>query len=245
MLAFGQQRAEAGGAEGLVRGYAVEIRTERVEVHRQVSDRLGTVDQYWNAGCVCDFDQVLDRIDGAERIGHVHHRHHAGFRPELGAPVVEIQASVIQHIGGNDAGASGGGYELPRHNVAVVLHTGEQDFVARPQTRLQKAAGHQIDGLGGAARKHELLARGAEEGGDAVACAFVLAGGTRGQFVDGAVHVAVAGSVVAVHRPQYGFGLLRGGAVVEIGKTLAVDHFRQNRELRADRRQVQAMIGLS
>jgi hypothetical protein len=51
--------------------------------------------------------------------------------------------------------------------------------------------------------------------------------------------LSVGVTVVIVHRPDHGFGLLAGIGAVEIHERLAVHHLAQDREVRADRGHVE------
>ena len=48
---------------------------------------------------------------------------------------------------------------LPRHDVGVVLHVGDEHLVARRQEGAAVALRHQVDRLGGAAHEHDLARR--------------------------------------------------------------------------------------
>lgn len=70
-------------------------------------------------------------IDRAERIGNVRHRqqlHVAG--EELVEPAGIEQTAVTVDREESELRAGALGQELPGHDVAVVLHLGEQDFAA-------------------------------------------------------------------------------------------------------------------
>ena len=82
---------------------------------------------------------------------------------------------------------------LPRHDVGVVLHARDQDFITGTDGGPQIGLGHQIDGLGGAAGEHQLIAvRGAlMNARDAVTGAFIQVSGLLAEQVHAAVNIGV------------------------------------------------------
>src|SRR3546814_1231730 len=57
--------------------------------------------------------------------------------------------------------------------------------------------------------------------------------------MDSAMHIRVRCAVVMIERLQHRFRLLRGRRIVEIGEALAAHRFLEDRELRADRAQIE------
>ena len=74
---FSEQRglaieyADAGWTEDLVAGEYVEIAIEFANVHGQMRNRLGAVDQNWDAALVGQRHKLADWNDGAQRVRHV------------------------------------------------------------------------------------------------------------------------------------------------------------------------------
>ena len=67
------ENPDAGRPVRLVAGPAVEVRSQRAEVDRQLRHRLRAVDDDDRAGGVGPARDLLDRVDGPERVGDVHH----------------------------------------------------------------------------------------------------------------------------------------------------------------------------
>jgi len=118
-------------------------------------------------------------IDRAERIGNVRHRqqlHVAG--EELVEPAEIKQTAVTVDREESELRAGALGQELPRHDVAVVLHLGEQDFVAALDELGAPRRGDEVDPLGGAAGEDDFVgAAGVEEFRGADAGRFERSGG--------------------------------------------------------------------
>jgi hypothetical protein len=76
-------------------------------------------------------DDLLDRVEGAEHVRHVHDRDELRPLREQLVEVVEVEAALVvdAHVLEPRAG------ELPRHDVRVVLHLGEHHEVALGDVR--------------------------------------------------------------------------------------------------------------
>ena len=89
------------------------------------------------------------------------------------------------------------GQQLPRHDVAVVLHLGEQDHVAGLDVLRAPGLRDEVDALGGAAREDDFVgAAGVDEFRGARAGGFEGGGGAVAQLVDAAMDVGVVVLVV-------------------------------------------------
>ncbi|MBO7630225.1 MAG: DUF2851 family protein, partial [Bacteroidales bacterium] len=121
---------------------------------------------------------------------------------------------------------------LPRHEVGVVFHLGDEHFVTGLQEALAEGGGDEVHRLGGAAGEDHLLRRGCvDETLDGAAGGLELLGGKLAQMVHATVDVAVDGEVVAGQRVDDRQRFLRGGGVVEIDERAAVDRLLQYREI--------------
>jgi hypothetical protein len=146
---------------------------------------------------------------------------------------VQVQGAVVLQRHVPHLGARGGAGQVPGHQVGVVLHARDEDLVPGLQPRPQEAVRHQVDALGGAAGEDDLaLAPGVQEPLHGDARALVSRRGPLAQRVDGAVDVGVVVRVEARHRVDDDLGLLRGGAVVQVGQGFAAHALREHGELR-------------
>ncbi len=134
---------------------------------------------------------------------------------------------------------------LPRHEVGVVLHLGDEDLVTRAQHEavvlralgrrgVGERVGDEVDRLGGVLGEDDLVGRRADERRDGRAGRLEVVGRLLGELVRPAVHRRV---VLLVERPlgvEHRDRLVRRGPGVEIDEGTAVAHrARQDRELAA------------
>ena len=112
-------------------GKSEEIATDRLDIERPVAGALGGIHEGGNSMLAGARAQFPDRIDGAERVGDMGHGEQLDF---FGQPFIETiqvqQPDVTGDREKNKLSARPLGQQLPRDNIAVVLHLGEQDFVA-------------------------------------------------------------------------------------------------------------------
>ena len=119
----------------------------------------------------------------------------------------------------------------------MVLHRGDEDFVAALHVCVAPAAGDEVDAGGRAGREDDFAGvLGADEVADFFAGFFVLLGGTFAERVDAAMDVGVIALVHAAenfdHLPR---ALRAGGVVEEDERVIAVDVLREDREVVAQR----------
>ena len=216
-------------------GEHVELAPEVLDVHRQVRDRLRPIDQDRDAPRVRHLDEALHRIDGAEGVRHLRHRHQ--LRPLVQQRSVLVDQELAGVVDRDDAelGADLLAQDLPRHDVGVVLHGGDDDLVPRREERPPVALRHQVDPLGGTPDEDDLPGVcGMEEA--RYRATGVLVRGRRpfAQEVHAPMDVGVLRGVVPLDRVDHDPRLLAGGRVVEIHQRLAVHPLLQDREVLAD-----------
>ena len=217
-----------------MRREGIEVAAEAAHVHIEVLHRLGAVDQGQGALAMGRFDQLRNRIHGAERIAHVAEGHQLGSGTELGMEILKVDLPGWRHTAGGQRRAAALAEKLPRHDVGVVLHFRDEHFVAGFEP-VRQAGGGQIDPLSGASGEDEFpgLAR-ADQGGNLRASLLHRRRGLVGQQVGGAMDVGVVVLVVTANRIDDRLRLLRGGGAVEVGERLAVDLPGEYREVAAD-----------
>ena len=152
------------------------------------------------------------------------------------AKLLERERAIVAHRHEAQPRAGSLREQLPRHEIAVVLHLGEQDDVAGAEKFSAPRLRHEIDALRRPAREDDLVrARRAEVVAPRLPRALVRLGRARTQLVQAAMHVGVVVLVVVAQRLDHRARLLRRGRVVEIDQRLAVHLFVQDREVLADR----------
>ena len=113
--------------------------------------------------------------------------------------------------------------QLPRNDVRMVLHLRHEYFVASLHLRLAERAGHEVDGLCGTSRKHNLLRlAGIDELAHFFAGGLVQVGSLLTEIVNTTMHIGIDIQILVPHGVEHAQGLLRGGRIVEIDQRLAI-----------------------
>ena len=161
--------------------------------------------------------------------------HHAGARVEQLLVLFEEQLAAVVHGNHAQLGALFFAQHLPRHDVGVVLHGGDDDLVALFDVLAAPGTGDQVDAFGGAADEDQLVGgRGIQEMPGLDARLFVGRGGALAQFVHAAMDVGAIHLVEMADGVDHHGGLLRGGGAIQVDQRLAVNRLLEDREILAD-----------
>ena len=221
-LASCPQRARAHRPEHLVTRERVEIGAEGLDVDRDVRHGLGPVDQDERAGRVGHLDHLGDRVDRAQRVRHVGEGDELGLEPEQHLEDVEAKDAVIGDRDELEVAVALLDEELPRDEVGVVLHLGQDDGVAPVDVGAAPGIGDEVDRLGGVAGEDQLVAVGrVDEPGDAHTRRLVGRGRLLADRVDPAVDVGVVLAVVVGDGIDDDAGLLARRRRVEVDQARA------------------------
>src|SRR6185312_7744890 len=123
------QHAGAGRREQFVAGEGVEIATERLYVDGKMRRALRTIDEQRDASCPASAGDLAHGIDRAEHVGHMHDAGELHVWRESLDEFIENEFAVLRNRRGDHARTGARGDELPRHDVGVVFHRRDQDFV--------------------------------------------------------------------------------------------------------------------
>ena len=126
------EHADARRAVELVAREHIEVAVERLDVDAACD--TAACDPSISTGDamrVRQLHDLVDRIDGAERIRQVRHRHHLRARPSSRSNCVHNQLAAIVYRRHTQPGARQLAEQLPRHDIRVVLHGRDEDLVAR------------------------------------------------------------------------------------------------------------------
>ena len=211
------EHADARGTVYLMPAEGEEVAVEFLHVDGNMGRALGTVDKDGHAVLVGNADDVADRIHGPQHVADVRHADDAGALVEELFVFLHAELPVVGD--GNDAQADAltGLQELPRDDVAVVLHLGEDDLVALLHESLSEAGGHEVDALRGAAGEDNLrCAAGIQEAAHRLARSLVKLCGLLRKEVHAAMHVGIHVIVFLRHRLHDLTRLLRRRRIVEI-----------------------------
>ncbi len=167
-LASRPQRPGAHRRQHLVAAEGIEVDAQVLHVDLEVRHGLRPIDEHERAGRVRHLGHLLDRVDGAQRVRDVGERHELWLEPEQDLEHVEAQDAVVGDRDELEVAVDLLDEELPRHEVRVVLHLGQDDLVAPADVPPAPAVGDEVDRLGRVAGEHDLVAvGGVDEPGDA------------------------------------------------------------------------------
>ena len=190
-------------------GEGQEVAIEFCDVHRQVGHALGAVQQHQRAALVGEVGDLPHRVDRAQHVRHV--RDDDELRPPADQ-TIDIALNELPLLVDIDIPQLGAGVlrdELPRDDVAVVLHHRKHDLIAGLEELAPPTMRHEVDRLSGIAREDDVLrSRRADEAGHLLAHAFVGGGRFFGQSMDAAVDGAVVVAVVIDQRVDHRLRLL-------------------------------------
>ena len=172
------EHTDACGPIDLVPAECEEVTADVGHVDRKVGDALCAVYKDRHVVGMGDGGEFLDRIDSPQYVAHVRHRHQAcaggeqlfiGFEVEL--------ACFVDRYDLNDNAFSVAEH-LPRHNVRMMLHRAEYDFIAGLHAGLAETRRDKVEAFCRAACEDDFVARpGAYKAGHAFTGLFVEFGG--------------------------------------------------------------------
>jgi hypothetical protein len=224
----------------LVPGEHQEVHTGVLHVDRHLRHGLRGVHEHQRTHLVRTAGDLRDRVDGAEHVRDPGQRDHLGALVDQLVDVRQVELAVVGEAEPPQRRTGALGEELPRHDVRVVLHLGDQHLVAlahaeRPAGPGERV-GDQVDRLGGVLGEDHLVARRCvEQPGDLVPAALEAGRRLGAQLVHGARDVGVVPLEVVDHRVDDDLRLLGRVGAVEVDQRVPVGHrAAQDREVRAD-----------
>ena len=132
----------------------------RLDVDRHVRHGLRAVDQDERTGGVRHLGHLADRVDRAERVADVGERDELRLEPEQHLEHVEPEHAVVGDRDELEVAVLLLDEELPRDEVRVVLHLGQDDLVAAGDVAPAPRVRDEVDRLGRIPREHDLVAVG-------------------------------------------------------------------------------------
>src|SRR5215204_720690 len=221
--------------EHLVPRDGVEVAVQILHVNPQMRRALRPVHQDGDAQLVRARRDLLDRVDRAQRVRDVADADELRPLAQQGVELFEYQLAAVVHRDDAQTRALLLAEHLPRHEVRVVLHLGDDYLVALAHELAPVAVHDEVDALRHPAHEDALarLAR-VDEAAHLLARALVSRGGALAQVVDAAVDVRVLLAQVLRAPLDDDARHLRRRRVVEVDERLAVHGLAQHREVFAD-----------
>ncbi len=162
------------------------------------------------------FGHGADIVDRADAVLDVGEGDHLGLFCEQGVVVIHVDLEAVGQADALDSGAGLLGNQVPRDEIGVMLHLGDQDQIARFQVGPTPRLRDEVDRLGCVADEDDFALIGsADKGGECLAGVLVEAGGLFRQLIDTAMNVRVGFAVEGRDRVNDGLRLLRAGGTVE------------------------------
>ena len=179
---------------------------------------------------------------------------HLGALGEEAAEVDQVEPSLVGDRDPPQRRASAARELLPRHQVGVVLHLGDEDLVPLAELEpgglglsrngVRERVGHEVERLGGVLGEHHLVGLTADEGGNPRTGPLVAVGGLLRELVRPTVNGRVGLLGVGPLGVEGLRDPVRRGTGVEVDQRLPVaDGARQDREVRPDLRDVHQTAG--
>ena len=229
------EHADTGRSAHLVSGEREEIASHFLHIDRQVTRALRRVDQ----------SQCADRARGRQRSATgliVPSEFEMCVNANSFTSLVSNRIQLIQReravfIHGHETQLRAGSLrdQLPRHEIAVVFHFGEENHISSAKKFSAPGLRDQIDALGRAAREDDFIGASCAEICRHALPRFLVRFSRAGtQFVETAMHIGVVVLVIMPERIDHGARLLRCRRVIEIDQRMTVRFLIEDRKILAD-----------
>ena len=124
------------------------------------------------------------RINCAQRIGNMGERKKLHLWCEQGRKLLQLERPIIANWQKSELRAGSLRQQLPRYQIAVMLHYRQQDHISFANEFSAPCLGYKIDALGGSAREHDFVCtRRADVVCNPLPCFFVSFRGARAQHM--------------------------------------------------------------
>ena len=134
-----------------------EVGAQVGHIDRHVRQRLRTVDDQVAAILVHELAEVLDWVLDSQHVGDLTHGQNLGLGTNLGKNLLGGELTGLGGVEVDELGAGLAADLLPRNQVGVVLHDGDDDLVARLEDCGCKALGDQVERLARVAGEDDLV----------------------------------------------------------------------------------------
>ena len=138
-------------------GEREEIAVELLHIDGHMGDRLRAIDDHVRSSLMRRLGDPLDGVEHAEHVRDVHDGDDLGLRPDLRGDLFIRDDALVVRAQVDERGACGTAGLLPGDEVAVVLHDGDADLVARFEHGGCERLGRHIEGFRRVAAEDDLV----------------------------------------------------------------------------------------
>ena len=158
-LASPIKNADACGTIEFMACEYVEVCPQISDVDVEMNGALRAVHQDGDAALMGEPDHLLDRRRRSQDIRHLRDSDDPGSLIQGPLKRVDREGTIIANVDPPQYGPLAFAMEMPRHNVGVMLHYAERNFVARTNVAQTKARRDKVDRLRCRSRKDDLFGR--------------------------------------------------------------------------------------
>src|SRR5258708_7341020 len=193
---------------------------------------------------MCDLDYKLERVDGDKGVGDVRYGNDLGSWSQQLLKLLEQQLAGVADWRNPQPCALLFAQDLPGHNVGVMLHGGDEHFVAGMNVSAAVGLRYKVDGFRGAANKDDLTRIGGiEERSHRPPRSFVLFRRMFRKEMHATMDVGVVPLVVPTNRINDHLRLLGRGCIVQVNQRPTVSPLPEDGEITADLLYVELRTG--
>ena len=209
-----------------------EIAVHRLNIHLEVRRTLSPIHHDGDIMGMRHLNHLLHRIHRSKHIAHMGYTDDfSPFRNQR-FQLIETKLAIIRNGDMLHFNPPFHRLQLPADDVRVMLHLCDSPLIALLHLRFAERRSHEIDGLSGASRKHNLLnLPGIDKLTHLFACSLVQICGLLTQIVHPTMHIGIHIEILIAHRIQHTQRLLRRRSIVEIHQRFLINLPRQNGEI--------------
>ncbi len=170
---------------------------------------MSSVYHYLDSIFFCFPYDLIQGICRSKCIGNMAKRKNLACRVfQVGGKGFPIQRSVGKNRNRQNSSPGFLSGQLPRDDVGMVFHLGQNDAIPASQSGLSVTVGHEVEGFGRSSREDKLLGVDREPAGNGFACLSVFVFGFLRQLIYTTVDIRVCLLVKAGNRVDYAFRFL-------------------------------------
>mmetsp|Transcript_24388 Transcript_24388/g.68537 ORF Transcript_24388/g.68537 Transcript_24388/m.68537 type:complete len:291 (+) Transcript_24388:246-1118(+) len=155
------QKADTSRGAHFVSGRGQKVDAQILHIHLHVRYRLACIQHDLGIRALRSHhgNDFLDRVDACQHVGNMREGHQFRILVQQRFHLFDVQsARLFVQLGETEFGTGALRQDLPWHQVGMMLHFGEHDFVTSLDVCDAVRIRHQIQGFGRAAGVHDLIA---------------------------------------------------------------------------------------